>query len=164
MDILKDRAVWIVIVVILIAGAAYMIIVDPDRVDKMANIVDRDDERIADVNETNELIDRLDLKLRGTKEHLANLWILTENHIKDYEAKVDSVNHAFEKVDLSINKILRDMKDGFTEIRDDLEELEDGISSIKTQTKRDKRALDAEIQKLKESIEEINIRLEEEGI
>ena len=49
MDILKDRAIWIVVVVMFIAGAMYMVIVDPSRVDKMDNIVERDDERIADV-------------------------------------------------------------------------------------------------------------------
>ena len=63
MDILKDRAIWIVVVVMFIAGAMYMVIVDPSRVDKMDNIVERDDERIADVTETNELIDRIDKKL-----------------------------------------------------------------------------------------------------
>ena len=46
MDILKDRAIWIVGVVMFIAGAMYMVIVDPSRVDKMDNIVERDDERI----------------------------------------------------------------------------------------------------------------------
>ena len=39
MNILKDRAVWIVLVLIFIFGASYMLLIDPDRVDKMENIV-----------------------------------------------------------------------------------------------------------------------------
>jgi len=161
MDILKDRAIWIVVVVIILVGAAYMVVVDPDRVDKMDNIVERDDERKADVTETNELIDRIDTKLIGTKKHLQELRDEYDMHIKTYEAKVDSVNNAFSRVDLSIDKILRDMKDKFAEVQDQLEELEDDISGLKTQTKRDSRAVNAEITALKEAIEEINAELDE---
>ena len=84
MDILKDRAIWIVVVVMFIAGAMYMVIVDPSRVDKMDNIVERDDERIADVTETNELIDRIDKKLIGTKKHLQILLAFMETQILNY--------------------------------------------------------------------------------
>ena len=160
MDILKDRAIWIVVVVMFIAGAMYMVIVDPSRVDKMDNIVERDDERIADVTETNELIDRIDKKLIGTKKHLQILRDEFDSHLKAYDSKVDSVNNAFSKVDLSINKIIRDMKDKFAEVQDQLEELEDEISGVKTQTKRDSRAIKKEIADIKDAIKEINEQLE----
>ena len=160
MDILKDRAIWIVVVVMFIAGAMYMVIVDPSRVDKMDNIVERDDERIADVTETNELIDRIDKKLIGTKKHLQILRDEFDSHLKAYDSKVDSVNNAFTKVDLSINKIIRDMKDKFAEVQDQLEELEDVISGVKTQTKRDSRAIKKEIADIKDAIKEINEQLE----
>ena len=126
MNMIKDRAIWIVLVLIIMAGIGYMLVVDPDRVDKMDNIVERDDERKADVTETNELIDRIDKKLIGTKKHLQELRDEYDLHIKAYDSKVDSINNAFSKVDLSINKILRDMKDKFAEVQDQLEELEDG--------------------------------------
>ena len=71
MNIFKDRAIWIVLVLIVMAGSAYMILVDPDRIDKMENIVERDDIRIADVNEVKELFDRLDLKLNFSCNMLA---------------------------------------------------------------------------------------------
>ena len=161
MNILKDRAVWIVIFVIIFAGAIYMIVVDPNRVDKMDNIVERDDERKADVTETNELIDRIDKKLIGTKKHLQKLRDEYDIHIKAYDSKVDSINNAFSKVDLSINKILRDMKDKFADVQDQLEELEDDISSVKTQSKRDFRAVNAEISAIKEAMDEINTKLDE---
>ena len=161
MNILKDRAIWIVVVVMILAGTIYMIVIDPDRVDKMDNIVVRDDERKADVVETNELIDRLDKKLIGTKKHLQQLREDYDTHIKTYNSKVDSINNSFSRVDLSINKILRDMKDKFAEVQDQLEELEDDISSVKTQTKRDFRAVNAEISALNEAIDEINIKLDE---
>jgi len=161
MNILKDRAIWIVVVVMILAGTIYMIVIDPDRVDKMDNIVVRDDERKADVVETNELIDRLDKKLIGTKKHLQQLRDDYDTHIKTYNSKVDSINNSFSRVDLSINKILRDMKDKFAEVQEQLEELEDDISSVNTQTKRDFRAVNAEISDLKEAIDAINIKLDE---
>ena len=162
MNILKDRAVWIVLVLILIFGASYMLLIDPDRVDKMENIVERDDTRIADVNEVKELFDRLDLKLNGTKQHLANLWDKTEDHIKIYNTRVDSINNAFSQVDLKIDKIIRDMKKGFDDLEDLLADLEDDISSIKTTTKRDFRKVNVKLAELEESIKTINTRLDEE--
>ena len=162
MNILKDRAVWIVLVLILLFGAFYMLLIDPDRVNKMENIVERDDTRIADVNEVKELFDRLDLKLNGTKQHLANLWDKTENHIKVYNARVDSINNAFSQVDLKIDKIIRDMKKGFDDLEDAIADLEDDISSIKTTTKRDFRKVNVKLAELEESIKAINTRLDEE--
>jgi len=162
MNILKDRAVWIVLVLILLFGASYMLLIDPDRVNKMEHIVERDDTRIADVNEVKELFDRLDLKLNGTKQHLANLWDKTENHIKAYNTRVDSINNAFSKVDLKIDKIMRDMKKGFDDLEDALADLEDDISSVKTTTKRDFRKVNVKLAELEESIKAINTRLDEE--
>ena len=162
MNILKDRAVWIVLVLILIFGAFYMLLVDPQRVNEMENIVERDDTRIADVNEVKELFDRLDLKLNGTKQHLSNLWDKTETHIKAYNVKVDSINNAFSQVDLRLDKIIKDMKKSFDEVRDDLEDLEDDISSVKTQTKRDLRKINVKLAEIEESIKTINLKLEEE--
>ena len=162
MNILKDRAVWIVLVLILLFGASYMLLIDPERVDKMDNIVERDDTRIADVNEVKELFDRLDLKLNGTKQHLANLWDKTENHIKINNARVDSINNAFSQVDLKIDKIMRDMKKGFDDLEDALADLEDDISSVKTTTKRDFRKVNVKLAELEEAIKNINTRLDED--
>ena len=162
MNIFKDRAIWIVLVLIVMAGSAYMVLVDPDRIDKMENIVERDDIRIADVNEVKELFDRLDLKLNGTKQHLSNLWDKTVIHIKAYDVKVDSINNAFLQVDLRLDKIIKDMKKSFDEVRDNLEDLEDDISSVKTQTKRDLRKINVKLAEIEESIRSINLKLEEE--
>ena len=46
-----------------------MVVVDPDRVEKMDEIVVRDDTRVGDITEVKELYNRLDLKLNGTKQH-----------------------------------------------------------------------------------------------
>jgi len=162
MNIIKDRAIWIVLVLIIMAGIGYMLVVDPDRVDKMDNIVERDDEREADVNETNELIDRIDKRLIGTKKHLANLWTLTENHIKTYDSKVDSINNAFSQLDMKLDKFAKDMKKGFADLGDQLEDLEDDLSSLKTQSKRDLRKVNAKINELEDNIKTINTKLEEE--
>ena len=162
MDMIKDRAIWIVLVLIIMAGIGYMVIVDPNRVDVMDDIKERDDTRIADVNEVKELFDRLDLKLNGTKQHLANLWSLTENHIKTYESKVDSINNTFSQVDLKLDKFAKDMKRGFADLGDQIEDLEDDLSSLKTQSKRDIRKVNAKLGELEESIKSINTKLEEE--
>jgi len=162
MNILKDRAIWIVLVLIIMAGSTYMVIVDPDRVDAMDNIVERDDTRIADVNEVKELYDRLDKKLIGTKKHLQNLWSLTDEHIKTYNARVDSINNAFSQFDLRLDKIVRRMDDKFSSIEEEMEELEDGINSLKTKTTRDIRKINVKLAELEESIKAINTRLDEE--
>jgi len=162
MNILKDRAIWIVLVLIIMAGATYMVIVDPDRVDAMDEIVERDDTRIADVNEVKELYDRLDLKLDGTKKHLKNLWDLTEGHIKDYNSKVDSINNAFSKFDLKLDKLITRMDEKFSDVEDEMEELDDAISSLKTKTTRDIRTINVKLADLEELIKAINIRLDEE--
>ena len=161
MNILKDRAIWIVVVVMILAGGIYMIVIDPDRVEKMDDIVVRDDTRKADNTETNERIRIVELELLGDKKNLQKLRDEYDIHIKAYDSKVDSINKAFSKVDIEIDKILRDMKDKFAEVQDQLEDLEDDISSLKTQTKRDFRAVNAEISALKEAIDEINTKLDE---
>ena len=74
MDIIKDRAVWIVLFLVILGGLSYMVVVDPDRVEKMDEIVVRDDTRVGDITEVKELYNRLDLKLNGTKQHLKNLF------------------------------------------------------------------------------------------
>jgi len=162
MNILKDRAIWIVLVLIVMAGATYMVIVDPDRVDAMDEIVERDDTRIADVNEVKELYDRLDLKLNGTKQHLKDLWDLTEVHINDYNSKVDSIDNAFSKFDLKLDKLITRIDERFSEIKYEMEELEDNIDLIDKRTKRDNRTINVKLADLEDLIKEINTRLDEE--
>ena len=161
MNILKDRAIWIVVVMMILFGAIYMIVVDPNRQKTMAGIEEADEERQGDVKEWSESYKRLEDKWDATKKHLNILRKEYDIHIKTYDSKVDSINKAFSKVDLEIDKILRDMKDKFAEVQDQLEDLEDDISSLKTQTKRDFRAVNAEISALREAVDEINTKLDE---
>ena len=74
MNILKERALWIVLFLGIMGGISYMVVIDTERVNQMENIVERDDDRIGDITKVTELYDRLDLKLNGTKQHLKNLY------------------------------------------------------------------------------------------
>ena len=159
MNILKDRAIWIAIVIIFMSASAYMILIDPDRVDKMDNIEQRDDTRIKDVNEVKELFDRLDKKLIGTKKHLSELRKETELHIKAYSNKVDSIDNKFQRVDLDIKKVKQDLTKGLQNLGDDIEDLDDDLSSLKTKTNQKLRKIDNTLGELKSYIEKLDERL-----
>ena len=116
MNILKERAVWIVLFLVIMGGVSYMVVIDPERVNQMENIVERDDDRIGDITKVTELYDRLDLKLNGTKQHLKNLYDTTVTHMKEYNAKVDSINNTFSKLDLKIDQLKEFIKTQFEEI------------------------------------------------
>ena len=54
------------------------------------------------------------------------------------------------------------MDDKFSSIEEEMEELEDGINSLKTKTTRDIRKINVKLAELEESIKAINTRLDEE--
>ena len=143
MDIIKDRAVWIVLFLVILGGLSYMVVVDPDRVEKMDEIVVRDDTRVGDITEVKELYNRLDLKLNGTKQHLKNLYDTTVTHMKNYNAKIDSINNVFSRVEYSINELRKFIKSEFESLADDIEDLSDDISGLKTKQTKDTAAASA---------------------
>ena len=66
MDILKDRTIWIAIVVLALSGLYYWIVVDQNRLTEMENLETSDFELTGDVTEWSEAYKRLELKWRGT--------------------------------------------------------------------------------------------------
>ena len=157
MNILKERAVWIVLFLIILGGIAYMLVVDPERVMQMEDIKDRDDSRIGDITEVKELYDRLDLKLNGTKQHLSNLYDTTVTHMKVYNSKVDSINNTFSKLDLKIDQLKEFIKTQFEDMNDQMEDLADDIGGLKTQTNKKLRELNQKINSISEDLNKLDM-------
>ena len=97
MDILKDRTIWIAIVVLALSGLYYWIVVDQNRLTEMENLETSDFELTGDVTEWSEAYKRLELKWRGTSKHVKTLQEETHSHYNKYNAKVDSIspNHMY---------------------------------------------------------------------
>tara|TARA_Y100000588_G_C14029684_1_gene828069 strand:- start:162 stop:668 length:507 start_codon:yes stop_codon:yes gene_type:complete len=157
MNIIKERAVWIVILLIILGGISYMLVVDPERVNQMDNIVERDDTRIGDITEVKELYNRLDLKLNGTKQHLKNLYDTTVTHMNVYNAKVDSINNTFSKLDLKLDQLKEFIKTQFEDMSDEMEDLSDDLSGLKTQTNKKLRELNQKINSISEDLDKIDM-------
>ena len=130
MDILKERAVWIVLFLIILGGITYMLVVDPERVNAMDDIVERDDSRIGDITEVKELYNRLNLRLNGTRQHVKNLRDTTVNHMKVYNSKIDSINNTFSKLDLQIDQLKEFIKTQVESLGEDIEDLRDDFESV----------------------------------
>ena len=157
MNIIKERGVWIVLFLIILGGVSYMLIVDPERVDQMENIVERDDSRVGDITEVKELYDRLDLKLNGTKQHLRNLYDTTLTHMNTYNSKVDSINNVFSKLDLKLDQLKEFIKTQFEEMSDEMEDLSDDISGLKTQTNKKIRELNQKLNSISEDLNKLDL-------
>ena len=157
MNILKERAVWIVLFLIISGGIVYMLVVDPERVMQMEDIKGRDDSRIGDITEVKELYDRLDLKLNGTKQHLRNLYDTTVYHMKVYNSKVDSINNTFSKLDLKIDQLKEFIKTQFEDMSDQMEDLSDDIGGLKTQTNKKLREINVKINSITEDLTQIDM-------
>ena len=157
MNILKERAVWIVLFLIISGCIVYMLVVDPERVMQMEDIKVRDDSRIGDITEVKELYDRLDLKLNGTKQHLRNLYDTTVSHMKVYNSKVDSINNTFSKLDLKIDQLKEFIKTQFEDMSDQMEDLSDDIGGLKTQTNKKLREINVKINSITEDLTQIDM-------
>ena len=161
MDILKDRTIWIAIVVLALSGLYYWIVVDQNRLTEMENLETSDFELTGDVTEWSEAYKRLELKWRGTSKHVKTLQEETHSHYNKYNAKVDSINNAFERLEFKLDQINENLSDRIDNVGDDLESLSEEFSSYKRTTQRDVRKINKTLEGLREDIDAINKRLEE---
>ena len=161
MDILKDRTIWIAIVVLALSGLYYWIVVDQNRLTEMENLETSDFELTGDVTEWSEAYKRLELKWRGTSKHVKTLQEETHSHYNKYNAKVDSINNAFEKLEFKLDQINENLSNRIDNVSDDLESLSEEFSSYKRTTQRDVRKINKTLEGLREDIDAINKRLEE---
>ena len=161
MDILKDRAVWIAIVLLTLSGIYYWTVVDQTRVDEMLDLEESDYELTGDVTEWGEAYKRLELKWRGTSKHVKTLQEETHAHYDIYSTKVDSINNAFERLEFKLDQINETLSDRIDNLNDDLESLSEEFSSYRRTTQRDVRKINKSLEALKEDIDAINKKLEE---
>ena len=161
MYILKDRTIWIAIVLLALSGLYYWIVVDQNRLTEMENLETSDFELTGDVTEWSEAYKRLELKWRGTSKHVKTLQEETHSHYNKYNAKVDSINNAFERLEFKLDQINENLSNRIDNVGDDLESLSEEFSSYKRTTQRDVRKINKTLEGLREDIDAINKRLEE---
>ena len=161
MNILKDRAIWIAITLLSLSGLYYWTVVDQTRVDEMTDLESSDFELTGDVNEWSESYKRLELKWYGTSKHVKTLQDETNAHYTAYNAKVDSINNTFERIEFKLDQINEALSDRIESLNDDLESLSEEFSSYKRTTQRDVRKINKALEGLKEDIETINKELDD---
>ena len=162
MNILKDRTIWIAIVVLTLAGLYYWVVVDQSRVDNMNDLESSDFELTGDVTEWSEAYKRLELKWRGTSKHVKTLQEETQSHYDAYNAKVDSINNSFERLEFKLDQINENLSNKIENLGDDLESLSEEFSSYKRTTQRDVRKINKSLEGLREDIDAVNKKIEEE--
>ena len=161
MNILKDRAIWIAIILLTFTGLYYWTVVDQTRVDEMVELGESDYKLTGDVTEWSEAYKRLELKWLGTSKHVKTLQEETQAHYKAYSAKVDSINNSFERLEFKLDQINETLSDRLDALSDDLESLSEEFSSYKRTTQRDVRKINKTLEGIKEDIEAINTKLDD---
>ena len=162
MDFIKARGIWIVTVIIIFCGLYYWVVVDEQRVQEMSSLEVSDVSLKGDVNEWSEYYNRLEKKWIGTSKHVRTLQEETAKHYKSYDAKVDSINNTFEKLDFKVDQLNEVLSSRIDLVKDDLESLNDEFSNYKRSSQRDLMKLKKTIELIQSDLEKINNKLEEE--
>jgi len=161
MNILKDRSIWIVIFVIILSGLYYWTVVDSDRVEEMKTLEESDFDLSGDVTEWSEAYKRLELKWRGTSKHVKTLQNETNNHYKAYDAKVDSINNIFDRIEYKIDQMNETLTERLEDLTSELENLNEEFSSFKRATQRDGMKVRKNIEAIQEELKALNIKIDE---
>ena len=161
MDIIKDRGVWIFLTVLTLLGLYYWTVVDQDRVEKMGSLQESDFTLSGDVNEWSEVYNRLELKYIGISKHVKTLQDETNEHYKAYNAKVDSINSTFERLEFKLDQINESLTDRLEDLNESLESLSEEFSSYKRTTQRDVRKINKSLESIKEDIDTIKKELDD---
>jgi len=159
---MEKRAIWIVVVVLILCSAYYWVVVDSTRVDTMTTLDTSDKNLKGDVNEAVELWDRLDLRLKGTSKHVSTLQDSTRYHYKAYEAKVDSIDNSFDRIGFAIEQMNEVLSGRIDRLKDDLESLVEEVSSMKRSTNNSFTKLNKTLDIINSDIKKINDKLLEE--
>ena len=158
---MEKRVIWIAIVLIILSGAYYWVVVDNERLTEMESLEKSDSSLKGDVNEWSEYYDRIEKKWIGTSKHVRTLQEETSSHYKAYEAKVDSVNNTFERIEYKIDQINETLTDRLNDLMSELESLNEEFSSYKRATQRDVMKMKKRFESIEQQLKEINTKLEE---
>ena len=161
MNILNQRGIWIVTVLIIISGLYYWTVVDSSRVEEMESLGESDSVLKGDVNEWSEYYNRIEKKWIGTSKHVKTLQDETHEHYKNYESKVDSINNSFERIEYKIDQINETLTDRLDDLVSELESLNEEFSSYKRASQRDVLKMKKNLESIEEKIDVINKKLEE---
>ena len=161
MDFIKARGIWIVTVIIIFCGLYYWVVVDEQRVQEMSSLEVSDVSLKGDVNEWSEYYNRLEKKWIGTSKHVRTLQEETASHYKSYDAKVDSINNTFERIEYKIDQINEMLTDRINDLSTDLESLNEEFSSYKRATQRDVMKMKKRFESIEEKLDNLEKQLEE---
>ncbi len=161
MDFIKARGIWIVTVIIIFCGLYYWVVVDEQRVQEMSSLEVSDVSLKGDVNEWSEYYNRLEKKWIGTSKHVRTLQEETAKHYKSYDAKVDSINNTFERIEYKIDQINEMLTDRINDLSTDLESLNEEFSSYKRATQRDVMKMKKRFESIEEKLDNLEKQLEE---
>ena len=159
---MKNRAIWIVVVILILCSAYFWVVVDSNRVDTMVDLDTSDKNLKGDVTEAVELWDRLDLRLKGTSKHVSTLQDSTRLHYKAYDSRVDSIDNAFDKISFSIEQMNEVLSGRISRLNDDLEALNEEVSSMKRSTNNNFTKLNKTLDAINSDIKKIQSKLLEE--
>ena len=161
MDVINARGIWIVTVIIIFCGLYYWVVVDEQRVQEMSSLEVSDVSLKGDENEWSEYYNRLEKKWIGTSKHVRTLQEETAKHYKSYDAKVDSINNTFERIEYKIDQINEMLTDRINDLSTDLESLNEEFSSYKRATQRDVMKMKKRFESIEEKLDNLEKQLEE---
>jgi len=162
MNIIKERGIWIVTVLIIISGMYYWTVVDSSRVEEMVSLEITDNMLKGDVNEWSEYYNRIEKKWIGTSKHVRTLQDETHDHYKIYESKVDSINNAFDRIDYKVDQINETLTDRLDDLSSDLESLSEEFATFKRATQRSARKTAKNIESILDELKSLKDKIEEE--
>ena len=158
----EKRAIWVILVLMIFSGAYFWVVKLDEQEQENQRLTDSDVSLKGDVNEWSESYDRLEKKWIGTSKHVKTLQDETSEHYSAYEAKVDSINNTFEKLDFKVDQLNEVLSSRIDLVKDDLESLNDEFSNYKRSSQRDLMKLKKTIELIQSDLEKINNKLEEE--
>ena len=74
-----------------------------------------------------------------------------------YNAKIDSINNTFSKLDLKLDQLKEFIKTQFEDMSDEMEDLSDDLSGLKTQTNKKIRELNQKINSISDDLNQIDM-------